>query len=246
MKTSTIAPCFFACVAVPVSAATMLPLDATGWNEDVVIGASETVADRTATMDGGNQGATWYGEGFNVGAPDTGLPIGPTDSQASSDLTFSLQPFDANNAVYQGGTLTLDTPQRFLRLAFVGSTGNGTADLTITINFSDSSSPEVFSGLSGTSINSDWFFNSPAAYIADGRVNVDSGDTDNVNNDQPRLYENVFELSNTTSAVESVDIANNGGGFNAVMAISGEVVPEPSTALLAALGGLGLLRRRRR
>jgi len=231
-----------------VSAAAMIPLGATGWNQDIVIGAGETAADRTATMDGGAGGGanTWYGIGFNAGAPTTGLPTVLTTSQTSgADLSFQLQPFDTSNAVLDGGNLALTSPTPLARLALIGSVGAGsTPSLSVQVNFADSSSETFNIGNGG--IGGDWFNNSPIAFTASGRINVDSGGFDNVNNANPRLYESILTLANQTSNVVSVDITESDNGHLAVMAISGEAIPEPSVSLLGllALGATALRRRR--
>src|SRR5688572_20391564 len=104
--------------ATMVTAAIMMPLSATGWNEDVVIGAGDAFSGRTVTMDGF---FNWYGVGRNPSALTTGLPVGPTPSATTpSDLIFQLQPFGVDgvtvdNALFNGGTLTLTTPQPLTR-----------------------------------------------------------------------------------------------------------------------------------
>ncbi|MES2572984.1 MAG: PEP-CTERM sorting domain-containing protein, partial [Verrucomicrobiota bacterium] len=63
----------------------------------------------------------------------------------------------------------------------------------------------------------------------------------------PRLYHSIFTLSNTISEVLSVSITNNGNGHSAILAISGEAIPEPTAGFLlaAGCGALGLVRFRR-
>ncbi|HEX8312350.1 MAG TPA: PEP-CTERM sorting domain-containing protein [Chthoniobacteraceae bacterium] len=232
-----------------IDAAALVPLEATGWNQDIVIGAGETTAGRTATMDDGVGGGrdTWYGVGRNSAAPSTGLPVGPTTSQTTPDLTFTLQPFSASNAVFNGGTLLLATPTPLLRLALIGSSGGQAANLTVTVNFADTST-QVFNNLGGSSVNSDWFNGSPVAYTANGRITTGDGSFNNVNANNPRLYQSIFTIADSTKNVVSVTIANaaGNGGKSAIMAISGEAIPEPSTVGLLGLAALGLVGRRRR
>ena len=67
-----------------------------------------------------------------------------------------------------------------------------------------------------------------------------------MNNTNPRLYESIITLTNTTSNVTSINLVQTGAGNTAIMAISGEAIPEPSAfAFLAAAGLCGLARRRR-
>ncbi len=235
------------------SGAQLVSIPATGWNNDIIYGGGELGQGISGSMDNGPGffGANWYGIGRNTSALTTGLPIGPTVSASTpADLSFELQPFaGASNAVLlnatQSGLLTLTTPMPYFRLALIGSTGNGTANDTIVVNYADGSS-EIFGG---GAINQDWFFNTTnVAFIAQGRTTSNDGlSFDNVNNNQPRLYQEIYTLSNTLSDVVSVGITNNGGGHSAIMAISGEAVPEPTSALLmmAGLGALGLKRYRK-
>jgi hypothetical protein len=239
------------------ASAALVSADVTGFSHDLVVGESETSppgGNNASMNDGGGApaNATFYGVGFNTADPMTGLPVGTAVSEASSDLTFTLQPFaEANNALMLGGaageslsgTLSLLNPTASTRLALIGSTGNGAGDNTIIVNYLDGSN-EAFSGLT-EGINSDWFFVEGQTYTANGRVN--EGTFSAVNSGNPRLHETILTLGNNSSPVTSVDITNNGDGHTAVMAVSVEAVPEPSAALLGALAGLlGLTRRRRR
>ncbi len=238
----------FAATVSQSHAAGLVPIAATGWNQDIVIGSGEGLAGRTATMDEGIGGGanTWYGVGNNVLAPSTGLPVGPTNSLATgSDFTFQLQPFNANNALLNGGTLTLSSPTSMLRLGLIGSTAVGTSDITVTVNYA-SGAPDVFT--SAGAINLDWALNSPAdtAYISQGRLNVSTGTYSLVNNPNfMSIFQSVYTLTNTSNVV-SIGIVKNGPGNNAIMAISGEVIPEPSAVVLVGISALGLFARRRR
>jgi hypothetical protein len=253
MKSITSIAAALLCFAVHQSGAQLVSIPATGWNHDIIYGGGELGQGISGSMDNGPGffGANWYGIGRNAAALTTGLPIGPTASFSTpDDLTFQLQPFaGAANAVLlnanQSGLLTLTMPMPYYRLALIGSTGNGTADDVIVVNYADGST-ETFGG---GAINQDWFFNTNGvAFLAQGRTTSNDGlSFDNVNNGQPRLYQQIFTLGNTTSDVVSIGITNNGGGHSAIMAISGQAVPEPSSALfmIAGLGALGLKRYRR-
>ena len=241
-------------------AAYMLPLAATGWENDIVYGGSDTLGfgnGVNGTVDGGvTDGQTWYGLGYNVNAPTTGLPTTVTNSQSlGADLSFQLQPFSTggiantkvNNAVLAGGTLGLVAPAPMVRLALIGSTGGDPRNLSVTVNFADSATAETFSlaGTTVTGIEQDWFDGTDIAYTAGGRAD---GNGFSIHSLNPRLYQSVFTLVNQTSAVSSVTIAllNTSGGNNAIMAISGEAVPEPTSAVLLGLGALSLMGIRRR
>lgn len=227
-------------------AATFSPIAATGWNYDVVIGAGEDTSGRTGTMDDGPGGgrATWYGIGYNTDEPTTGLPTGLTTSQTLVDgvdtVEFQLQDFTQNNAILDSGTLSFNGS--FSRLALFGSTGDGPADMNITVNYEDGTN-QFFSNLGGSGINHDWYGDGDVAYIARGRIEVDLAQIQ-PSVDNPRLFQTILDL-NSTANVTSVVIASLGSGHNAVMAVSGVAVPEPSTLLLGFLGLTSLLIRRR-
>ena len=228
-------------------AAAMLPIAATGWNQDIVIGAGDTTAGRTQTMEGGNSNFTWYGVGYNTANPTTGLPTGLTTSTTTpTDLSFQLQPFgttaggNVSNAIFQGGTLTMSTPMPYIRLALIGSIGGGGATVGVTVNFS-SGPAQVFS-FPDVGIGRSWFGATPTAVAGRGRVNVGTGAFDNVGQDNPRLYQSVLTLNNTTDNVTSVVITGPG----AIMAISGEAIPEVSSFALLGLSAIGFGLRRRR
>lgn len=239
----------FASTISQSNAAALVPVAVTGWNQDIVIGSGETLAGRTATMDFGVGGGvnTWYGIGQNISAPLTGLPVGLTNSVATpSDFSFELQPFTQNNALLNGGLLTLASPTSMLRLGLIGSSANGIADITVTVNY-QSGAPQVFS--SAGAINQDWANTSftDAAFKSLGRLNVDTGTYDQVNNaGRMTLFQSVYALNNTSKVV-SVNITDGGNGNQAIMAISGEeLIPEPSSVVLVGISALGLLVRRRR
>ena len=128
-----------------------------------------------------------------------------------------------------------------VRLALIGSTGNGDSNLSVTVNFADLST-ETFPLTGTTGIEQDWFGGTGIAYTAGGRT---EGSGFGTPGDNPRLYQSVFTLVNQTSAVTSVTIGNAGGN-SAIMAISGEAVPEPTSAVLLGLGALSLMGIRRR
>ena len=227
--------------------AQFLSLGATGYNADIIVGGNEVANSgnaTTATIDGGNANSTLYSQGFNTASPTTGLP---TSITAADGTPFTFQSPTLSNAVYNGGTLTLTTPRAFTSLALIGlsgNSGNATA-VTVTVNYAGGTSQTFGPGLAAVQ---DWFNNTNnLAFTLSGRVNVSNNSFDAVGSNNPRLYDSILTLNNTTAAVTSVTINNNGINSEAILAISGNV-PEPSSVMYligASALGLGVFLRRR-
>jgi len=208
----------------------------------------------TATMDNGTgkAGGVWYQQGLNTGAPTTGLPAGGLVSANDPTVSYTLQPFTSNNvrmldSANTPGTLTLSVPTRYSALSFLTASGNGTGTITATIHFSDAN-PNV-TGLVVTS--PDWFNATPIALNSNGRVTASSGNFDNVNAGNPRLYEEDITLPAGTSdhPISSIDLSFSGSGADThsmIFALSGTPVPEPATLGLLGVATIALVRRNRR
>ena len=86
---------------------TPIPLSPGSFNQDVIIEKSATpppIPVTTASMDDGqaNTGASWYEQGFNLDAPNTGLPAAGSTltSESQPDHTYKFAPsYLAPNAV---------------------------------------------------------------------------------------------------------------------------------------------------
>ena len=186
-----------------------------------------------------NTGNSWYEQGYNInnahsGSYDsplqdltgTGLPHpGSFITNSTGDHVFQMPPsYTANNAVYIGtpasitnATITLTTPAAFTGLSFLGSAGNGPVSVNATINHQGGAAETV------TLTVNDWFNYAPYAFIANGRVTVESGQYDTVNGNNPRLLQNDIVLSDTLNPVTSIYLenTNTGGGRFAILAVSG-------------------------
>jgi hypothetical protein len=185
-------------------------------------------------------GNSWYEKGYDhnnaasgtYNSPlqdftGTGLPHpGGYITNASGDHIYQMpSDYTANNAVYIGtpasitnATITLTTPTAFSGLSFLGSAGNGPVTVNLVINHQNGISQ------SNTLTVKDWFNNGPAvAYVANGRVAVDTAFYGNINSGDPVLQQNDIVLADQVSPVTSIYIENTNaaGGRFAIFALSG-------------------------
>ncbi len=200
-------------------------LDPSSYNQDVVVEVPNVVT--TATMDNGsaNNGATYYEMGYDPNATGTtGLPHPGTTitSSAAADHMYMFAPdYTTNNAIsidpnVTNATITLVTPTAFSALSFLGAAGNGAETIQYKVHHADATVE------TGTFSVQDWFNNSPVAYTANGRVDVQGRVPDSVSSGNPRLYSSDVTLTDTGSPITSIDFARTGsGGHGAIFAISG-------------------------
>lgn len=252
-----------ACVAGQAHAA-VSPIAATGFNHDMVLnGAGPYNVSIDGTMDGGFstiENWTWVEKGTYTN-PDgnsqsyQGLTAGVHNSLTGNG-TFEFQPFTGLNVVGldggQTGTLSLVTPAKYSAIALYGASGFGAKTATVTLNFADTSTA-VFNVASGAGIGTDWFNQgADRALVVGGRASNKSEEA------YTRLFyqesadiainESYFALSagDAAKVLTSVSIQNTGGDRMAVFALSGQVVPEPTTLALGGAAVLGLLALQRR
>ena len=258
MKSTAIAVGSMAALFCAANSASALvnPIAVTGWNQDMVLNSpSPFNLSVTGTMDGGfgqPENWTWVEKGSYTNPNGDseayeGLVAG-THASLTGNGNFAFQPFSGNNVVGlnggQSGTLTLGAPAAYSSIALYGASGFGAKTATVTLNFTDSSTA-IFSVASGTGIGSDWF-NSGAdkAYQAKARASNKSEELYTrlfyQQNDAIGINESYFTLSPADSAklLQSVTVQNTGGDRMVVFAISGQTIPEPTTAAL--IGFLGV------
>jgi hypothetical protein len=224
----------------PVAGGNWAPIAVSGYNYDMVIeaGAPQAgplTAATSASMDGGtnNTGNTWFERGYDPFNPNAGLPVaGSTISSAAlPDHHYLLAAsYAANNAIYADSNLpianlTLAAPMRYSALSFLSATANGSVTNECVMQYADGTSE------TNMFVSRDWFNNTPVAFAANGRVNLNNKTFNNINAGNPRLYEAQFALGNTASAVTNVVLKWIGGSVNsrvvvlAVSATAGAVAP---------------------
>ena len=210
-------------------------LTSASYNEDMVVESNAAAVPNggytTASMDNGaaNTGNGWYAQGYNASAPATGLP--PPGSmitnEASSDHVFTFAPsYTANNTALvdasHNANLVPATSNSYSAFSFLTAAGHGPIIVDYKVQHADGTVE------TGDISSPDWFFNAPVVFDAQGRLDVDSGAFNNVNNYEPRLYPEDILLTNYVSPVTNVSLAwdssNAAGGHAAFFALSGVTV----------------------
>jgi hypothetical protein len=212
------------------------PVAITGYNYDMVVeatapqpGALTTAT--TASMDGGtaNTGNTWFEQGYDPFFPEVGLP--PAGSTIISlslpDHTYMLPAtYTGPNAAFVDQArpevnLTPATPALYTGLSFLSATANGTVTNQCIMQYADGTSE------TNTFLSRDWFNNTPFAFVARGRVNLNNRSFNNIGANNPRLYEAQFFL-NSASPLTNVVLRWIGGAATSravVFAVSGTTGP---------------------
>jgi len=209
------------------------PINATGFNADLVVEATATRRENlstasSASMEGGtiNADRTWYERGYYPLASNTGLPA------PGSLLTNSLAPdhvfelpssYTTNNAlmldsVLQNGTLTPTAPSACSALSFLCASGHGPVTNQCVIQHANGLSE------SNNLTIPDWFDNSAAAFVANGDLNLNTRMVDSVGANNPKLYSVDIPLADTASPVTNLFLIFVGGAPNshsAIFALSG-------------------------
>jgi hypothetical protein len=212
----------------------MTPITVSGFNWDVVIeNTARTnlpLSAYAAELNPG-EGNAFYQSGFSNRS--YGLPIsGSYTSVLDNATVFMFQPYTGNNALVlssdtgvSSGTLTLQSPAVYNRIAVVANSAsaNSTSAGTLTISFSDGSTFV-------TNYNApDWFNNSGYALNGTERINLNSGSTSGATGN-PRFYQTSYDLN-----------ANLGGANKPIASFTfGKASGANSTGIYSVSGELSL------
>jgi hypothetical protein len=209
------------------------PIPVTGFNQMTLVAATDLPFPVTATMDNGTNvltgnndaGNTWFEKGFYRFDTSAGLPAsGSTfSSAANGNISYQLADYSNNCAVMVSSNqnvanVTPASPATYASLALLTSMGNGPGTNRLIIQHQDgvneTNEYEIF----------DWFQASPpnAAFVANGRVEMNSRSLQNLNSGDPKLFDVIVYLTDRTSPVTNMVIQwVSGTGHTCLLAMSG-------------------------
>src|ERR1019366_188737 len=190
------------------------------------IGTHATPVAVTATVGNGlTEGDfTWFEQGYYAANPGIGLPAaGSTNislSQADHSYAFASS-YTANNAVIISANLTSATitpttpPVPCSGLSFEGSAGNGPANVNYTVHHADGTNE------TGSLSVPDWFASGQEVMAVGGRVDA-LGINFNIPGAAPYLWSLDIPVTDTNSAVTSIDLTYASGGVACLMGVSSQ------------------------
>lgn len=185
---------------------------------------------------------TWFEQGYYTPNGALGLPAaGSTIVSASqADHSFTFAPsYTANDAVFLStnvptATITPTTPTACYGLSFMGSAGNGPVAVNYTLHFADATTQ------TGTLTVLDWFppanlGSSTNVLVVGARVDA-LGLNFQIPTGNPQLLSQDVVVTNTSSAVTSIDLAYVSGGKASLMAVSQQTVAAGAFAPMTFTG----------
>ena len=232
----------FAVSGARPGAGPFFPIEIKGYNADVVVEATAPKpgflqAYTTATMESGtvNLRFTWYEQGYNPLAVQTGLPAPGSLLTSETDPThvFVMPPsYTTSNAVLldtvcTNSSLTFLKPSCYSAISFLTASGRGPITNRCVFLHSDGT------GETNRFVSPDWMGASAAALVAHGRVSISTKLMDQVNAESPRLYAVDVLLTNQSAPVAGIllsPITPPTDWHSIVLAVSG-LVPD-STAIV--------------
>src|SRR5690625_717770 len=156
-------------------------LISSGFNEDVIAEDSPAEDYTTSPVDGTNSGANNAFMSEDFPGANSGLPAnGKIHSETTEGLTFQLADYAENNSLRlvdnnEEGTLVLENATTADKIFILATSGNGSADFTGEIHFSDDSTQEI-----NSQNVPDWYNNFDNVVIKGiGRVSLSNDGVDN-------------------------------------------------------------------
>jgi hypothetical protein len=232
----------FAISGVPLGAGPFVPVEISGYTEDLVVEAAAPKpgflnSNTTATMDNGtaNLRSTWYEQGYNPLAPQSGLPpagsivVSETDAGHRFLLPAS---YSAPNAILldrvcTNSVLKLLTPAAYTSLSFLTASAHGPVTNRCVFSYADGTTE------TNQFVSPDWLGDAPSALRAHGLVSVSTRLLDQVGADTVRLYAVDVSPTNQGAPILSIGLSPEHCATDAhaiVFAVSGisKVVVPPT------------------
>jgi hypothetical protein len=196
-----------------------VPIDLSGYNEDLVVEASAIKpgfieTNTTATMENGtaNAGFTWYEKGYHPAAPDTGLPAAGSvfSSETDPGHGFLMPPnYAGTNAILvdsvcTNSVLTPLAPACYTALSFLTAAAHGPVTNLCVIVHSDGTTE------TNSFVSPDWLGPSPAALITHGRVSISTKLIDQLTMDAPKLYAVDVPVADKNSPITRIRLSRIG------------------------------------
>lgn len=225
-----------------LNAQTFVPVNVSGFNHDIIAegagGMNRAETTTSTTFDDNAVSSAsdnvLYAKNFRGNAnlsspPPFGLPDnGIITSVNLPGAVYHLASYSSNNALVlrqqnASGTLTLEIPGVFSKIAFLGASSDGSSTFNFILNFSDGTSyPTVFTV-------PDWFSGPNYAIKSIGRVYrraIGGHQADQFNGDaeNPRLYDNQITIPAPfdQKILTSITITKtSSGGSTGIFAING-------------------------
>ena len=254
---------FFA-VSASTDGTHFTPIATTGFNADVIVESNQILCPgglftaTTATMDQGtnNGGNTWFEKGWikNGAAAPSGLPAaGSTFAslQAANRIYQMPATYTGPNSVlidtnHQVANITPASPATYSAFAMLTAgasigAANTMTNLCILQHLDGTSETNLFFGY-------DWFNTAaPPAFIANGRMHTfySSGVSLFGSPQQPRLFETIFTVNNSSSPVTNIQVQFKFAGGSSwttyVLAVSASAGAVPPILGITLVNGASTL-----
>ena len=187
-----------------------------------------------ATVGGGTDESdyTWFEQGLSTANPALGLPAAGTTivSMSQADHSYNLPPtYVGNNAVLLSATvptatITVTAPTPVTGLSLMGTAGNGPVGVNYVVHHADSTTE------TGSLSVPDWFGPGSASEVLAVGARVDAlginfqfpGSANGFAGNAPYLWSLDIPITDTTSAVTSINLTYTTGGTATFLGLSSQ------------------------
>jgi PKD repeat protein len=200
--------------------AQLMPVDLTGYNQDVIANGTAGVPASITLANGfDNAGWSFVAQDYN-GTTTCALPMSRVlNSAITTGLTYKLAPYTSNNALHflTAGvpqSLSFVTSQSASTVYVLGASGSGTCTADIKVNFLDGSS-QTFSALAFP----DWF-NTTGAVNAVGRANINNSLECGAGGPNLAQMTLTLDAGNVLKPITGITVTKAGTGILGILAVS--------------------------